>query len=87
MIDPSEYLRWPAVPDLKEQLQRSGIKNLILMMQAGWAFYFLAVHLFIFKLNKITVPILGLPLGYYMVVQGSLVVFVVLLFRLAKRPD
>ena len=86
MIDPSEYLGWP-VPALKEEFRRSGIKNLILVMLTGWAFYFLAVHLFILKLNKITVPILGLPLGYYMAVQGALVVFVVLLFRFAKRPD
>jgi len=87
MLDSKEYLHWLALPDLSEKFRWSGVKSLILIMLAGWAFYFLAVHLFILKLNKITVPVLGLPLGFYMAVQGSLVVFVILLFRFAKRPD
>ena len=37
------------------------------------------------ELNNIT--FLGFPLGYYMAAQGSLIVFVVLLFWFARRQD
>jgi putative solute:sodium symporter small subunit len=85
MIDSNGYLHWPAMPELKAQFRRTGLKNLLLVMLAGWVFYFLAVHLFILKLNKIIVPIIGLPLGFYMAVQGSIVVFVIFLFWFAKN--
>jgi putative solute:sodium symporter small subunit len=84
MFDSNEYT-WPAMPDLKAQFRRSGLKNLVLVMLAGWVFYFLAVNLFILRLNKIIVPIIGLPLGFYMAVQGSIVVFVIFLFWFARN--
>jgi len=85
MIDSNEYLHWPAMPELKARLRQPGVKNLPLVMLAGWVSYFLAVHLFIVKLNKIIVPIIGLPLGFYMAVQGSIVMFVIFLFWFAKN--
>ena len=87
MIDSNDYLQWPAMPDLKAQFRRTGVKNLLLVMLAGWVAYFLAVNLFILKLNKITVPIIELPLGFYMAVQGSIVVFAIFLFSFAKRAN
>jgi putative solute:sodium symporter small subunit len=38
-------------------------------------------------LNTITIPILNFPLGFYMAAQGSLIVFVVMLFMFAKQQD
>ena len=38
-------------------------------------------------LNAINIPILGFPLGFYMAAQGSLIVFVVMLFMFAKQQD
>ena len=35
----------------------------------------------------ITIPFLGFPLGFYMAAQGSLIVFVVMLFVFAKQQD
>ncbi len=52
----------------------------MLVMLGLWIFYFLAVHIFITTLNKVIVPVLGLPLGVYLAVQGSLIVFAVTLF-------
>jgi putative solute:sodium symporter small subunit len=60
-------------------------KNLMLVMLGLWIFYFLAVHIFITTLNKMTVPILGLPLGFYLAVQGSLVVFMVTLYWFGRK--
>jgi putative solute:sodium symporter small subunit len=36
-------------------------------------------------LNKIDVPLLGLPLGVYLVIQGAMIVFVVSLYSFTKK--
>jgi putative solute:sodium symporter small subunit len=43
--------------------------------------------MFVIPLNKITIPILGFPLGFYMAAQGSLIAFVVMLFVFAKQQN
>jgi putative solute:sodium symporter small subunit len=43
--------------------------------------------MFVVPMNKIVIPILGFPLGFYMAAQGSLIVFVVMLFVFAKQQD
>jgi putative solute:sodium symporter small subunit len=62
-------------------------RKLMLVMLGLWIFYFLVVHIFITTLNKVTVPVLGLPLGYYLAVQGSLVVFLVSLFWFGRKQN
>jgi len=52
-----------------------------------WFFFGYVVHMFVIPLNKITIPVLGFPLGFYMAAQGSLIVFVVMLFVFAKQQD
>ena len=42
---------------------------------------------FVNFLNQFTVPILKFPLGFYMAAQGSLIVFVVMLFVFAKQQN
>jgi putative solute:sodium symporter small subunit len=83
MFDWNEY-PWTAKSDLEKQLQRHRLKNLLLITLAGWVSYFLGINLAILKLNKIIVPIINLPLGFYMAVQGSIVMFIILLFWFAK---
>lgn len=43
------------------------------------------VHMFAPSLNSIR--ILGFPLGFYMAAQGSLIVFVVMLFWFARKQN
>jgi len=50
-----------------------------------WVLFSFVVHFFVEQLNS--VKILGFPLGFYMAAQGSLIVFVVMLFVFAKRQD
>ena len=50
-----------------------------------WVFFSFVVHFFVNSLNEI--KILGFPLGFYMAAQGSLIVFVVLIFWFAGRQD
>ncbi len=52
-----------------------------------WAFFGYIVQMFVVPLNKIVIPILGFPLGFYMAAQGSLVAFVVMLFVFARQQD
>ena len=56
-------------------------------ISAIWFFFGYIVHMFVNELNKITIPVLGFPLGFYMAAQGSLIVFVVMLFMFAKQQD
>src|SRR6187397_1764099 len=49
-----------------------------------WFFFGYVIHFFVVPLNKIVIPILGFPLGFYMAAQGSLIVFVVMLFVFAS---
>ena len=50
-----------------------------------WTVFAFIVHVFASWLNQFS--FLGFPLGYYMAVQGSLVVFVVLIFFHNWRQD
>jgi putative solute:sodium symporter small subunit len=61
--------------------------NLMLTHLGIWFFFGYVVHMFVVPLNKITIPILGFPLGFYMAAQGSLIVFVVILFMFARQQN
>lgn len=53
-------------------------RNLTFVVLAIWFIFAFVVHAFSGWLNSMT--FLGFPLGYYLAVQGSLAVFVVLIF-------
>ena len=61
--------------------------NLMLAHLGVWFFFGYVIHMFVYQLNKIVIPVLGFPLGFYMAAQGSLVVFVVQLFMFAKQQN
>ena len=61
--------------------------RLMLTHLGVWFFFGYIVHMFVNQLNAIKIPILGFPLGFYMAAQGSLIVFVVMLFMFAKQQD
>ena len=71
----------------RHQAQWARTKNLMLVMLGLWISYFLVVHIFITTLNKVTVPVLGLPLGTYLAMQGTLVVFLSSLYCFARRQS
>ncbi len=58
-------------------------KSLTITVLVIWFIFSFVVHWFADALNSIS--FLGFPLGFYMAAQGSLVVFVVLIFWLARR--
>ena len=61
--------------------------NLMLVHLFIWFFFGYIVHMFVNFLNQFTVPILKFPLGFYMAAQGSLIVFVVMLFVFARQQN
>jgi len=59
-------------------------RRLLGVMLGLWVVYFLLVNWFVHSLNKIAVPVVGIPLGTYLAVQGAAIVFAVALFRFAR---
>jgi putative solute:sodium symporter small subunit len=57
----------------------------MLLMMGLWVFFGFIVHFFVGSLNGIRIA--GFPLGFYMASQGSLIVFVVMLFWFANAQD
>lgn len=60
-------------------------RNLTFLVLAIWVVFSFVVHYFATSLNSMS--FLGFPLGYYFAVQGSLVIFVVLIFFQNWRQD
>lgn len=60
-------------------------RNLMWLCLAIWLFFSFIVHLFAPSLNGIR--IIGFPLGFYMAAQGSLIIFVVLIFWYARKQN
>lgn len=60
-------------------------RNLMWACLAIWLFFSFVVHLFAPSLNQIR--FLGFPLGFYMAAQGSLIIFVALIFWYARRQN
>ena len=80
------------MPDLanlkaREEAHWAKTSRLMLTHLAVWFFFGFVIHMFVKPLNSITIPILNFPLGFYMAAQGSLIVFVVMLFLFAKQQD
>ena len=63
----------------------SKTSKLMIIMMALWLFFSFIIHMFVVQLNAI--KIFGFPLGFYMASQGSLIVFVGMLFWFAKAQD
>ena len=59
-------------------------RKLLLVLLGLWIGYFLLVNWFVHRLNKIAIPVLDVPLGTYLAVQGAAIVFAVALFRFAR---
>ena len=55
------------------------LRRCMLAMLAGWIWFALVLDLSVHSLNRVTVPVLGLRLGFFLVLQGTLVLFVVAL--------
>jgi putative solute:sodium symporter small subunit len=71
----------------KEEAHWRKTTRLMLTYLGLWVFFGYIVHMFVIPLNKVTIPIINFPLGFYMAAQGSLIAFVVMLFLFARQQD
>ncbi|RST82469.1 DUF4212 domain-containing protein [Aquibium carbonis] len=60
-------------------------RNLMIVTLTIWAIFSFFIHMFVTALNNVV--ILGFPLGFYMAAQGSLIIFVVLIFWFSHRQN
>jgi putative solute:sodium symporter small subunit len=77
----------PAESPANQEAHWRKTTNLMLAHLGVWFFFGYVIHMFVYQLNNIVIPVLGFPLGFYMAAQGSLIVFVVQLFMFAKQQD
>lgn len=59
--------------------------RLMWIMLVLWAFFSFVIHFFVNPLN--TIVIFGFPVGFWFAAQGSLIIFVIMLFWFASRQD
>lgn len=55
------------------------------LVLAIWFVFSFVIHIFAPSLNKIS--IIGFPLGFYMAAQGSLIIFVILIFWYGNKQN
>jgi len=67
--------------------QRLALRNTMLTVLGAWIAYFVIINTFVRSLNKIVIPVLDMPLGFWLAVQGTATVFGVALYALSKRVD
>jgi putative solute:sodium symporter small subunit len=77
----------PSDTSANDQAHWRKTSNLMLAHLAVWFFFGYVIHMFVKPLNTIIIPVLKFPLGFYMAAQGSLIVFVVMLFMFARQQD
>jgi len=68
-------------------LARGELRKTMLTALGAWIAYFLVIYMFVRSLNKIVIPVLDMPLGFCLAIQGTAIVFVVALYALSKRVD
>ena len=77
-----------AVATLTVQVERHfaarQLKRGILAMLAAWLGYFAIISLTVRSLNKVTVPLVEMPLGAFLVAQGTAIIFVAALVLLLR---
>jgi|GEM_PF-2525896 len=79
---------WADLAEMTHSLERhfglSRLKRGMLAMLAGWLGYFVVVSMSVRALNKVTVPLLDMPLGVFLAAQGTAVIFLAALILLVK---
>jgi putative solute:sodium symporter small subunit len=60
-------------------------RRLMWIVLTIWFIFSFGIHFFVRQLNEIV--ILGFPLGFYMAAQGSLIIFVILIFWFSYRQN
>jgi uncharacterized membrane protein len=66
------------------------LKRAMLAMLAAWIGYFIIISMWSRALNKVIVPVIDMPLGIFLVMQGTVIIFfasLILLLRTTARAS
>ena len=61
------------------------LKNSILVLLGIWIGYFLVINFYSQSLDRITIPVVEMPLGQILIAQGVFVIFCCALYLLIQR--
>jgi putative solute:sodium symporter small subunit len=75
------------MPDPNAETYWHRTRRLMLVVLGLWFVFAVVVPAFVAPLNRVIIPFLDLPLGFFLASQGTLIVFVVILFWFARRQD
>jgi uncharacterized membrane protein len=83
MLDRKKRRRASAIlarhPEFVAMLRRT-----MMVILPVWLVYFLTIHLSVKSLNAVMLPYIGLPLSTYLVIQGLVLTFAVILYLLTR---
>jgi len=74
-----------AALDLEQRLGLRRLKRGMLTMLAAWLAYFVVINMWVRSLNKVIVPVFDMPLGVFLVAQGTAVIFVAAVVMLVRK--
>lgn len=77
----------PSGPPQRERYWRRNLRLVALLLAVWFAVSFGAGILLVDVLDRVRIPGTGLKLGFWMAQQGSILVFVALIFVYARRMD
>jgi hypothetical protein len=69
---------------LEQHFETRRLKRGMLAMLAAWLGYFILISMSVRSLNKVVVPLIDMPLGVFLVIQGTAVIFVAALVLLLR---
>ena len=75
------------MPDPNARSHWIRTRKLMLVMLGLWLLFSVVIPLLVAPLNRLTLPYLDLPLGFFMSAQGALIAYVIMLFWFARRQD
>jgi uncharacterized membrane protein len=84
MLHDARNLRRATARVIRSQPGLAALPRTMAVLLSAWLVYFFAIHLFVRQLNAVTVPYVEAPLGAYLVVLGSALVFAAAVFLLTR---
>ena len=61
------------------------LKRGMIAMLAAWLGFFLIINMSVRTLNQVMVPVLDMPLGFFLAMQGTAIIFLSALILLVKK--
>ena len=84
-IGPTAIATWATMAVQLDQRLGARLKRAMIAMLAAWLGYFVLISMSVRTLNKMTVPLLNMQLGLFLVAQGTAIIFCAALILLVPR--